>query len=122
MSRKTLETYLDASESFAAFCADMAAHHGLPLPRHVDFAHWEQAGAASHARMRRLQLPRHACRRPLEILLAADRALWLAEQGYEVQLRAFCPRMLTPRNLLIQARRPAPAARLPGDAMDASNP
>lgn len=110
------------ADGFAAFCADMAAHHRLRLPRHVDFAHWERLGADRQARMRRLQLPRHACRRPLEVLLATDRALWLAEQGYEVRLRAFCPRMLTPRNLLIQARRPAFAVSPPGDAGSASNP
>lgn len=92
---------------FAAFCADLANHHQLPLPAGIDYAAFEQAGLARQARYRRLQLLRHGCRRPLEVLLAADRALWLADQGYAVQLAPFCPRQLTPRNLLLQARRRA---------------
>lgn len=92
-------------EGFAAFCRDMAAHHDFGLPEGIDFAHWEALGRTQFDRMSRLQLLRHACRRPLEILLAADRASWLEERGYEVKLRTFCPRGLTPRNLLIRAWR-----------------
>ncbi|MFZ5722496.1 MAG: methyltransferase [Pseudomonadota bacterium] len=98
------------ADGFAAFCRDMAAHHGLQLPPDTDFPHWETLGHERLQRSRRLQLLRHAFRRPLEILLVADRALWLGEQGYEVRLRTFCPRALTPRNLLIQARRTVTAA------------
>lgn len=93
------------ADGFAAFCADMAAHHRLPLPAGVDYPRFEQLGSRRQARMRRLQLVRHACRRPLEVLLAADRALWLTERGYQVQLSPFCRRELTPRNLLLRARR-----------------
>lgn len=93
------------ADGFAAFCADIAAHHRLALPAGIDYAKFERLGAARQARMRRLQLLRHACRRPLEVLLAVDRALWLADQGYRVRLSPFCRRELTPRNLLLQARR-----------------
>lgn len=92
---------------FPAFCADLAAHHGQPLPADIDYEHWLLQGRARLARVRRLDLLRHACRRALETLIVADRALFLAEHGYTVRLRRFCPRELTPRNLLIQARRPA---------------
>jgi len=93
-------------QGFEAFCHDMAAHHGFTLPGSLDFTHYLAQGQRRHAEVRRLELPRHACRRALEVLLVADRALLLAEQGYCVAIRAFCPRPLTPRNLLLQARLP----------------
>lgn len=97
---------------FAAFCADLAAHQQLALPAGTDFIGREQAGMARLARVRRLELVRHGWRRPLEVLLVADRALWLEEQGYTVTLTPFCPPALTPRNLVLKARRGAagPAA------------
>ncbi len=52
-----------------------------------------------------MELVRHLFRRPLEIWLALDRALFLEEQGYEVELGAFCDKPMTPRNLLIRAVR-----------------
>lgn len=93
------------ADGFPAFCAGLAAHHGMHLPAGLDYDRYAQRGEARLARVRRLELLRHASRRPLEVLVAADRALFLAEQGYDVALRTFCPRPLTPRNLLIQARR-----------------
>jgi hypothetical protein len=107
-------------EGFEAFCHDMAAHHGLTLPGSVDYANILAKGQHRLAEVRRLELPRHACRRALEILLVADRALWLAEQGYAVSVRTFCPRPLTPRNLLLQARLPQAVGRpqTPGPALE----
>lgn len=90
---------------FEAFCSDLAAHHGLALPPRMDLARYETAGQQRLARVRRLELLRHAFRRPLEVLLVADRALFLAEQGYDVRIVRFCPRTLTPRNLAILATR-----------------
>ena len=52
-----------------------------------------------------MELVRHLFRRPLELWLVLDRALFLQEQGYRVELREFCPRHLTPRNILIHAER-----------------
>ncbi len=96
------------ADGFAAFCARLARHHRLTLPAGLDFNRLEHEGSVRLARIRRLQLLRHACRRPLEVLLVMDRALWLSEQGYAVDVRPFCPRPLTPRNLLIRARRTEP--------------
>ncbi|MNY82370.1 hypothetical protein D3C86_2244270 [compost metagenome] len=44
-------------------------------------------------------------RRPLEVWLLLDRALYLQEQGYAVRLGTFCDYRLTPRNLLLLAER-----------------
>ena len=53
--------------------------------------------------MRNLELLRGLFRRPLELWLALDRALLLAENGYAVHLGTFCPAELTPRNLILVA-------------------
>ena len=55
--------------------------------------------------MRNLELLRGLFRRPLEVWLLLDRALYLQEQGYRVRLGQFCPAQLTPRNLLLLAER-----------------
>ena len=68
-------------------------------------ASFERAGAARLPVVARMELVRHLFRRPLELWLVLDRALFLQEQGYRVELSEFCPRHLTPRNILIHAER-----------------
>lgn len=93
------------AEGFAACCARFAEHHGLALPAVVDFPRFAAAGARRMDEVTALDLPRMLFRRPLELWLALDRALFLQEHGYAVELGCFCPRALTPRNLLIRASR-----------------
>ncbi|MDC0662993.1 methyltransferase [Marinobacter sp. SS21] len=90
---------------FAGFCRWAAQCKGLELPPQPDFAYWEQHGRSRHARVRRLELVRHLFRRPLELWLVLDYALYLQEQGFAVRLGTFCERALTPRNLLLDAHR-----------------
>ena len=52
-----------------------------------------------------LELVRHLFRRPLELWLVLDYAVFLEEQGYRVRLGTFCDRQLTPRNLMLDAVR-----------------
>lgn len=92
---------------FADFCRLLAARAQLRLPGHINWAHWEHAGAARREQVLRLEIVRHAYRRPLEIWLALDLALGLQERGFEVQIGCFCTRTLTPRNILISAHRHA---------------
>lgn len=92
--------------SFADFLGRIAAREGLPLP---DAHHLESIEAAGWERQRevlRLSIPRHACRRALELWLVLDLAEYLEVRGYELSLSTFCNRRLTPRNLLLSARRP----------------
>lgn len=93
------------NQGFEAFCRDMAAHHQLELQPPACWAELEQQGWQRLAVVRNLELVRALFRRPLEIWLLLDRALFLQEQGYQVQLGQFCPPALTPRNLLIVAER-----------------
>lgn len=54
---------------------------------------------------RRLELVQHVFRRPLELYLVLDLAIWLEEQQYQVSLETLCAESLTPRNFLLQAVR-----------------
>lgn len=70
-----------------------------------DLGHFEALGHARAHRMRRLELLRLAFRRPIEVWLVLDMARFLEDHGYAVALGSFCAAGLTPRNLLLSARR-----------------
>lgn len=69
--------------------------------------------------VRAFELIRVAVRRPLEVWLVLDMALGLAGEGYEVEVGEFCGRELTPRNLLIRARRRS-VPRSAGDGQESA--
>jgi hypothetical protein len=54
--------------------------------------------------IRRLEKAQLAFRRPLELWLLLDRALFLQELGYEVELKRFCRKRDSGRNTVILAR------------------
>ncbi|WP_256353417.1 methyltransferase [Aeromonas sp. sif2416] len=91
--------------SFEAFCAWAAQRKGLILPAGLDLAAFLAMGEARYGDVARMELVRHLFRRPLEIWLALDRALFLQEQGYQVEVGEFCDKPMTPRNILIRAVR-----------------
>lgn len=90
---------------FADFCHWAAAKKQLELPGTVDFDFWLSLGERRLAQVRRHELVRHLFRRPLELWMVFDYAIFLEEQGYRVRLGQFCDRSLTPRNLLLDAVR-----------------
>ena len=98
----------------AHFCRDLAAHHQLQLPEPADWQQLEQQGWQRLAQVRNLELLPGLFRRPLEIWLLLDRALFMQEQGYRVRLGQFCEQQLTPRNILLLAEKthPQPAPTL----------
>ncbi|MFP4138053.1 MAG: methyltransferase [Halomonas sp.] len=91
-------------ESFAGFCRWAAAQKGITLPAGLDWVALEAEGWGRQAEVARLETLRHLFRRPLEVWLALDRAAFLAEAGYVVDVGTFCERELTPRNLMIRGR------------------
>ena len=91
---------------FADYCRDFAELKQLPSPGIQDWTALEAAGWARLAEVRNLELLRNLFRRPLEMWLIVDRALYLTESGYEVHIGTFCDSKVTPRNLLILAERP----------------
>jgi hypothetical protein len=89
---------------FADFLARMAAREGMPLPDAGLAESLESSGWHRQCEVMRLSIVRHAFRRALEVWLALDLAMYLAGQGYAVDLGTFCERRVTPRNLLISAQ------------------
>ncbi|MBS0551997.1 MAG: methyltransferase [Proteobacteria bacterium] len=90
---------------FADFCRALAQRENLPLPAPVDWTRWQTQGERRRLEVRRHELVRHAFRPALEAWLVLDLALGLQERGFEVEVGRFCARTLTPRNLLVLARR-----------------
>lgn len=91
--------------AFPEFLAAMAERAGLPPPSAAQADECEAAGWRRQREVIRLSIVRHAFRRALEVWLALDLAVHLENRGYAVQLGSFCARELTPRNLLLSARR-----------------
>jgi hypothetical protein len=89
---------------FAEWMRRLADREAVSLPEATDWPGWEAQGWRRRREVARLELARLAFRRPLEIWLALDRALFLARHGYRVRLAEFCERSVTPRNILISAR------------------
>jgi hypothetical protein len=92
-------------KTFADYCTDLAALKQLPTPSAQNWQQLEQNGWQRLAEVRNLELLRNLFRRPLEIWLLLDRALFLQEQGYNVRLGTFCTYQQSPRNLLLLAER-----------------
>ncbi|WP_085657135.1 methyltransferase [Pseudomonas sp. B11(2017)] len=90
---------------FADYCRDLAALKELSTSGEPDWPALEAAGWQRLAEVRNLELLRGLFRRPLELWLNLDRALFLGEQGYAVRLGTFCDTPLTPRNFLLLAER-----------------
>lgn len=92
-------------KSFTQYCTDLAALKDLSTVGAPDWASLEAAGQQRLAEVRNLELVRGLFRRPLELWLVLDRALFLTQKGYNVRLGTFCETPLTPRNLLLLAER-----------------
>ncbi len=95
------------SGDFADFAQWAASQHQLHWPAQLDGLGYLQQAEALLLLQRRIELVQHLFRRPLELWLVLDRALYLAEQGYQVKLQQLCEASVTPRNLLISAYRGA---------------
>lgn len=92
-------------DNFADWCLAAAELKGIEAGPVSNWQAAEQAGWQRLAKVRNLELVQGLFRRPLELWLLLDMALFLQEQGFTVQLGEFCPQQLTPRNLLLLAER-----------------
>lgn len=93
------------SGSFTAFACWAAAQHQLQLPAVIDEAVYLARAQQRAATVQRIELVRHLFRRPLELWLALDKALYLQQHGYKTRISEFCDYQITPRNLLLTATR-----------------
>ncbi|MDG3087655.1 methyltransferase [Vibrio hannami] len=94
----------ELANGFEYFCRWAAEKKGLCLPE-VDLEFWCQKGIERFWKMEKISLVQQVFRRPLEIWLALDRALYLEEKGYKVSVSTFCEKSVTPRNILIHGGR-----------------
>lgn len=92
------------SEGFEAFCHWALECKGFDRPD-ADFEYYLRVGETLFWDMERLSLVQHIFRRALEMWLAYDKALYLEQSGYDVSIKEFCNKQVTPRNILIHARR-----------------
>ncbi len=92
--------------SFADYCHHLAALKELSTTGTQDWPALEAAGWQRLAEVRNLELLRGLFRRPLELWLVLDRALFLSDRGYDVRLGTFCEPPLTPRNFMLLAEEP----------------
>lgn len=93
------------NKPFAQWCTDLAELKKLPPVSEQNWQALEARGWQRLAQVRNLELLRGLFRRPLELWLVLDQALFLHEQGFAVELGEFCATELTPRNLLLLAWR-----------------
>lgn len=89
---------------FSGWTRRLAMREGIALDPEPDWQALERMGWQRQRETVRLDLARLAFRRALELWLVLDRALFLGRAGYDIRLTEFCPRTVTPRNLLISAR------------------
>jgi hypothetical protein len=89
---------------FEYFCSHLAQLCHFSLSSNIQYQEYLLQAEQELRIIERLELARHAFRRPLELWLVLDRALYLLENNYQVSIKRFCSRQLTPRNLLLQAR------------------
>lgn len=110
----TLPAHLVRAD-FATFAQGASEMLGLTLPP-FDAEAALTAGFARARSARRYGLVRSLFRRAIELVVVFDRAAYLEEHGYEVEVFEFAPREVTPRNLLIRAchhPRPEPGPARP---------
>ncbi len=91
------------SGEFSAFAHWAASQHQWQIPADTNWEHYLQLGQQRHLLVQKMQLVRSLFRPLLEQWLVLDRALFLQQQGYQVQVKQFCDYQLTPRNLMISA-------------------
>ncbi|UWZ98487.1 SAM-dependent methyltransferase [Vibrio splendidus] len=91
----------ELSEGFESFCQWASEVKEITLGSDIDFESYLAQGETLFWEMEKLSLVQQVFRRPLEVWLALDRAIYLQEQGYEATIEEFCERTVTPRNLLI---------------------
>lgn len=93
-----------AAEGLAGLIRRLNEARGLELPEDaVRLARVEAEAAVRLHEARALGMARAPFRRPLELWLVLDRARWLERAGMRVEVRLFCARAVSPRNVLVRA-------------------
>ncbi|BBB24863.1 conserved hypothetical protein [Amphritea japonica ATCC BAA-1530] len=91
--------------TFSQFCQQLADRESMPLPTNTDWAEIEALGWQRFNEVMRLSLVRNCFRRPIELWLILDLAADLEAHDYQIELGTFCDRSVTPRNIMLSARK-----------------
>ncbi|WP_428036760.1 methyltransferase [Amphritea sp.] len=91
--------------SYSEFCHTLAEREQLQLPVQTQWAEAEALGWQRYGEVMRLSLLRNCFRRAIELWLVLDLACDLESHGYHVELGTFCDRSVTPRNIMLSARK-----------------
>ena len=92
------------SGDFNDFVGWACAKKSLTVPQHIDSQHWLALADKRRLLVKRIELVRHRYRYLLELWLLLDKALFLEEHHYQMQLGLFTDLLHTPRRYLLQAR------------------
>ncbi|MCE2595738.1 SAM-dependent methyltransferase [Motilimonas cestriensis] len=90
------------TDSYEDFCRWACAEKSIPFVANL-LLDSLALGEQQQYDLARMELVRQRFRKPLEHWLILDRALYLEEAGYQVEVMRFCDFSVTPRNLLIKA-------------------
>jgi hypothetical protein len=93
------------SSTFNEFCYWAAKQKGLVIANTIDIESYLVIGQQRQRLTQRIDLVRHVFRKALEQWLVLDRVCFLTEQNYQVTVSKFCPNNITPRNILIDAKK-----------------
>ncbi|MBM7072510.1 methyltransferase [Shewanella sp. 202IG2-18] len=93
------------SGTFEHFCYWAFDVKNIIYNEEVEFEKYLTIGAQRHRTSKQIDLVRHVFRYVLEMWLAYDRALFLEQHGYKVSINTFCDMSVTPRNLIIDAKK-----------------
>lgn len=93
------------SGCFSDFVRWACEKKSLPYPHQLNSAHWLALAKPRRLLVKRIELVRHRYRYLLELWLLLDKALYLAEQDYQVTLGTFTAQQHTPRRYLLLAKR-----------------
>ncbi len=77
--------------TFEAFCGWAAERKAIALPAGLDYPAWLEHGERRFGDVARMELVRHLFRRPLEIWLALDRALFCKSRAIGSKWGSFVP-------------------------------
>ncbi|MGO2235597.1 MAG: methyltransferase [Marinomonas sp.] len=94
------------NQGFTAFCQWAAEQKSLlHLQAQLPFEGFEAIGQTRYQQIQKLEAISQLFRPALEYWLVLDRAIYLEENGYQVEIGKFCDKSLTPRNWMIRAER-----------------
>ena len=92
------------NQGFHTFCQWAAEQKGLTdLTSKTSFENFEATGQSRYQQIQKLEAISQLFRPALEHWLVLDRAMYLEEHGYRVEIGEFCDKSLTPRNWMIRA-------------------